>query len=518
MMSGLNRCPVTFTVNKEFNSKDTRFIDVSIDVMHTGDNLNFTSFTKEVIEAALPTIKNIPILGYIECNKDGDLDFKGHEHEIVIDDDGIKYVYSGSAYGVVPESCNPRWVTKDDGTGVMRDYIRVDGVLWTKFDDSVEIFERDIKKNHSVELLQMEGSVDERGYYNVSSFCFDGCCILSTTDATIRPAMTGSNIVAEFDVKTVASQIKDKLCEYEQIKSKDGFVAFNEGDKKGDDKMDEKLAVLKEFDISEDSLDFSLEDISIEELREKCEEMAKKKGGCKTKCTASSYALDAVQKLEEARSVLEKEKFTDQWGDECCRYWMMEMTDTDLIVQDGMDWKVYGIPYKMDGDNIVVDYKCKRRMKCTYVDWEEGTAPSDEPIPTFELMKKHMDKAENSINELKVFKDKYEEIQPKYDAYVAAEKAAAEQKDKENREKLFSVMDEQLGDSEEYSKLKENKEMSFADLSKECYALVGKKRMEFSYKPSVAANNNTVRFGVDGVQNGHSTDSKYGDLFERYGK
>ena len=60
--------------------------------------------------------------------------------------------------------------------------------------------------------------------------------------------------------------------------------------------------------------------------------------------------------------------------------------------------------------------------------------------------------------------------------------------------------------------------MSFADLSKECYALVGKKRMEFSYKPSVAANNNTVRFGVDGVQNGHSTDSKYGDLFERYGK
>lgn len=44
-MSGeLNRCPVTFTVNQEYSGQDVRFVDVYIDVMHTGDNLNFTSF------------------------------------------------------------------------------------------------------------------------------------------------------------------------------------------------------------------------------------------------------------------------------------------------------------------------------------------------------------------------------------------------------------------------------------------------------------------------------------------
>ena len=77
-MSGeLNRCPVTFTVNQEYSGQDVRFVDVYIDVMHTGDNLNFTSFTKEVIDSAVPSIMNTPILGYIRY--DGDItDFKGH--------------------------------------------------------------------------------------------------------------------------------------------------------------------------------------------------------------------------------------------------------------------------------------------------------------------------------------------------------------------------------------------------------------------------------------------------------
>lgn len=163
----LNRLPVTFEKTGEVNGKDTRFINVTIDVLHTGDNLNGSTFSKEVVDTALESIKNTPILGYIEESKAGDLDFKGHEHELKIDENGIQYVYSGSAYGVIPESCNARWVSRDDGTGTMRDYLRVDGLLWTKFDDSCEIFERDGVKAQSMEITALEGDVDDRGYYVV---------------------------------------------------------------------------------------------------------------------------------------------------------------------------------------------------------------------------------------------------------------------------------------------------------------------------------------------------------------
>lgn len=93
------RYPVSFIKKGEYESSDFRFIDVSIDVMHTGANLNKTSFTKDAINKAVPTIRNTPILGYIVDELDEeDKDFKGHEHELRITDKDVKYVYAGQAY------------------------------------------------------------------------------------------------------------------------------------------------------------------------------------------------------------------------------------------------------------------------------------------------------------------------------------------------------------------------------------------------------------------------------------
>lgn len=85
------RYPVSFIKKGEYESSDFRFIDVSIDVMHTGANLNKTSFTKDAINKAVPTIRNTPILGYVVDELDEeDKDFKGHEHELRITDKDVK--------------------------------------------------------------------------------------------------------------------------------------------------------------------------------------------------------------------------------------------------------------------------------------------------------------------------------------------------------------------------------------------------------------------------------------------
>ena len=101
--------PITFEVKKEYESADTRFLSVTIDVLHTGFNLNDTIFTKKVVDENIDTIKNTPILGFVEVSPD--YDFKGHEYILTKVDGEITRKYLGHAYGLIPESCNPRWIT-----------------------------------------------------------------------------------------------------------------------------------------------------------------------------------------------------------------------------------------------------------------------------------------------------------------------------------------------------------------------------------------------------------------------
>ena len=81
--------PISFSVNNEISDKNNRFIDVTIDVLHTGLNYNGSIFNKEVVDKNIETIKNTPILGFITEVPYDDKDFKGHEYIITkTDKDG----------------------------------------------------------------------------------------------------------------------------------------------------------------------------------------------------------------------------------------------------------------------------------------------------------------------------------------------------------------------------------------------------------------------------------------------
>lgn len=534
--------------------KDARFINVTIDVLHTGGNLNGSRFEKEVVDRAAKSIANTPILGYIEQNDDGELDFKGHEHELIVDEDGIKYVYAGSAYGVIPESCNPRWVSRDDGTGKTREYLRVDGLLWTKFDDSCEIFERDVVKGQSMEITNMEGYVDKDGYYVVQNFDFDGCCVLSTTDPQIRPAMTGSTVTANFTAVTIASQVKDMLAEYTALqRSESSKEAQIDNFAKGDDCLKEKEEILASYGIDASTLEFSLEEITIEELKAKCEEMAAAKpaepeepqGEPESEPAAepaaepvepeapaepeaaaepeggepaADYSLNLCDKLNEVSEAVSAETMVDPWGYEVSRYWLQDVQDDLAVVMDCQDWKIYSFAFTMDGDNVKVDFASKKRMKVKYEAWDEGSADIGTPALYAEIgnkAKEQTDKLEAANKQYSELKAEYDEMKPKYDAYVAAEAAAAKEEESAKREQLFAVMDQKLDGDADYAKLRDNKTMEFTVLEDACYKLLGKKAAEFSYVPPKEKKGevNKVRFGVNGTQ---KTEKRYGDLFERY--
>jgi hypothetical protein len=535
------RYPVSFNKKNEYESSDFRFIEVSIDVMHTGSNLNKTSFTKNVISKAVPTICNTPILGYVVDELDDeDKDFKGHEHELRITDTDVKYVYAGHAYGVIPETCNPRWVIKDDGTGTEREYLRVDGLIWTKFNDPVDIFTRDGTKNHSVELTDMScGSADKNGDVPVESFKFDGCCILSTTDPKIQPAMTGSCITANFSVEDVTTQIRERLYEYQALQQ--NYTAQNENpsDKeKGDTKPmneNEKNTTVTENAVAEGAVENpkietpAAENTATETGSEAApaENAASEEGAenATTKAPAentapaeegepaasSEFTLTANQLRDEIYNALLKVQVPSRWDNDCMipKYWLTDIQDSEVIVTDSGTYQLMGIPYSMNGDNVVLEYENIKRKKVIYEDWDNGDVMPG-LVTMFSALTDKLVELSDSFTKAA---NEVSEIKPKLEAYQQAEAEAIAAADKAKRDELFSVMDEKLGANAEYAALKENKEISYADLETKCYALVGRQTTEFSYVPN-KNNQGTVRFGVGGTQNG--SEAVYGGLMERY--
>lgn len=536
------RYPISFSKKKEYETSDFRFIDVCIDVMHTGANLNKTSFTKDTINKAVPSIANMPILGYVVNELDDEeKDFKGHEHELRITDTDIKYLYAGQAYGVIPESCNPRWIIKDDGTGTEREYLRVDGLIWTKFGDPVDIFTRDVTKNHSVELTDMVcGVKGDDGITPVSSFKFDGCCILSTTDPKIQPAMTGSCVTANFSVDDITSQIRERLYEYQSLQQ--NYSAQNENpsdEEKGDTtpmNENEKNPAMTENAVAEGAAENpeveapTAENTATETESEAVptENTASEEGAEnattepsaenatpaeESEPTASSeFTLTANQLRDEVYNALLKVQVPSRWDNECMipKYWLTDIQGSEVIVTDSSTYQLMGIPYSMNGDNVVLEYENIKRKKVIYEDWDNGDVMPGLVTMFSALTDKLVElsdsftKAANEVNEIK----------PKLEAYQQAEAEAVAAADKAKRDELFSVMDEKLGANAEYTALKENKEISYIDLETKCYALVGRQSAEFSYVPNTNTRG-TVRFGVGGTQNG-SDNAVYGGLMEHY--
>lgn len=540
------RYPVSFIKKGEYESSDFRFIDVSIDVMHTGANLNKTSFTKDAINKAVPTIRNTPILGYVVDELDEeDKDFKGHEHELRITDKDVKYVYAGQAYGVIPESCNPRWIVKDDGTGIEREYLRVDGLIWTKFSDPVDIFTRDGTKNHSVELTDMAcGPADKNGNVPVGSFKFDGCCILSTTDPSIKPAMTGSCVTANFSVEDITAQIRDRLYEYQAIQQ--NYTAQNDNpsdEEKGDttpmNENEIKTPGVEENQVPAENTVAPIEPAGNEAtppnentVTEPAAAPAEENAAPTTEpepapaepagtentaptenepAAGAEFTLSANQLRDEIYNALLKVQVPSRWDSDCMipKYWLTDILDSEVIVTDSGTYQLMGIPYSMNGDNVVLDYANIKRKKVTYEDWDEGDVMPG-LITMFSTLTDKLVELSDSFTKAA---NEVSEIKPKLEAYQKAEEDAVVAAEKAKRDELFSVMDEKLGADAEYIALKENKEISYSDLETKCYALVGRKSAEFSYVPN-KNNKGTVRFGVGGTQNG--SDVAYGGLIEHY--
>lgn len=240
------KIPVRF---EKVNQFDDRFIQVKIWLMHTGLNYNGSSFDKETVEKAVPSLNNTPILAYIEESISGEKDFAGHEMEIVVEDGEYKMRYLGKAVGVIPETNNWRWEQKEGDNGEMLEYLVVDGYMWTKFDESSDIIESLTEVPQSMELHNdHDGYFDKEGIYHFTDFKFYGACLLGQD---VLPAMAQSSVEV-YNNANVFKTIHDKMAELREAfaidsdRKEETEVLEKEQTEFTEDNQDEKLKSFEE--------------------------------------------------------------------------------------------------------------------------------------------------------------------------------------------------------------------------------------------------------------------------------
>lgn len=443
----------TFSVNGEVSNDDTRFLNVTIDIMHTNENLNGSFFSKEVVNECVDSIKNTPVLGFIAYdNYTKESDFKGHEYVIKRTENGVERTYAGHAYGVIPESCNPRWTIKMCDDGVEREFLQVDALLWEKFSDAASILRRDSEKAQSMELEinSIDGyDDDEDGLFHFTRFRFDGATILGEG---VTPAMTGANVKIN-EVNFSVDEFTKKL----QSELNDKFTAFTK--------------LVEEKDIQ---------------------------GGVRN-MPNPDFSQTVMQQFNDISAVISgHETVKDYWGDDVARYYAVDIQDSEVIVVDrGDGYNYYSFPFTMDGDKPVIDFACKKRKKVSYQDYEDGAPVIEgafsfgEHIAAFEkVVGEKLEEADGKVaeaesakadietsfeqvkSELDEAKMELNEIKPKYEEYEAAE--AQRKADEINAEKdaKFAEYEDVLADNADFASIKEKKnELAVDEIEKECAVL-----------------------------------------------
>lgn len=491
--------PITFSVNEEFETTDDRFLSVTIDVLHTGKNLNGSIFTKKLVDKKIDTIKNIPIVGFIETNFDSDKDFKGHEYILTKEDGEVVRKYIGHAYGVIPQDCNPRWINKTCDDGVEREFLQVDGLMWTKFSDAVNIMNRDLEKGHSMELDpdSVDGYDNEDGDFVFTDFSFEGLCILGFEST---PAMMNSNIQVNFTISNFIDNVQNEIKDKYSI-----FTSLLNNNKGGVRKMD--------------------------------------------------FTQTAMELFSDISSIVKnQETYEDSWGYTCSRYRLYDIQDNDAIVVDRKnDYQYYGIPFTVNGDKPELDFEKSRRMKTRFEDYAEDTVVPDgafdfgshiaeiqevayskvsEVESELETLKNEKTEVETNYtnvqtecetvkseletvkSDYEVVKTKLDEIEPKYNDYVQAEEQRQIEEvnaQKDNKIKEFEVV---LSDVTEFTELKEKKdELSLEEIESKCAVMFYKKQAQnnFTKKDDVTS---TTRIYNDNNDNDGKVVSttRYGNI------
>ena len=468
-------------VNSSFDSGVLR-------IAYEGKNRNGSLITHDAFVKALPTLANVPVVANYNIEEDS---IGGHDMGIVKNNEGkLRLINYTDPLGVVPEKAN-QWfdsVEEDDGTTHI--YLYTDVLLWKRQPVYTKIKENGIT-DHSMEITVKDAHTED-DVFVIDDFEFTALCLLGDD---VTPCFESSSLqVFSNNFKQQMSEMMQDFKESFNLVDTSNDVEDIHPHKNsmegGNEVLDDKMSLVAEYGIDVDTLPFSIEDLSVEELKEKFEEMKEVEDMQNEQTDENvddneeNFAL-TEQVVDEILRQLRAETVETVWGEES-RYCYMDcdLEAEEVYAYDITDWLMYGFKYTKDGDAVSIDFESKTRKKIAIVDFDGGEQAS--PVaPVFA-------RAEQAIKDNAELEAKYNTAS---ETIASMETELTElrefksnteaEADQNQREELFSRFEDLTG-IEAFEELRnENSEFDLESLEEKLFAIRGRNaaQAKFSAEP-----------------------------------
>ena len=470
-------------INLEFASSLTEVHEINssfdsaiLRIAYTGQNRNKSYISKGAFEKCIESMYNCPIV----CNYDRDSDtLGGHDIELVVEKDGsMRIVNATDPVGVIPTGANWYWDTVEEEDGSQHEYLFANVLLW-KRQEAYRKIKKDGITSHSMEITVFDGELLDDGYFHIYDFEFTAFCLIGVEPCYESSALIFSNQGIKQQIAEMMQDLKDSISSVVTPSGDDNIHPQKYSMEGGEEKLEERMKLAAKYGIDLYSLDFSVEDFTIEELEEKFAALSKASEEAHNDEPEQPQDFALTQGIvDEIRRNLSEETYETVWGVET-RYWYIDcdLDSNEVYAYDISDWLIYGFTYSLNGDNVEIDFESKKRKKFAIVDFDEGEQVS--PIgAVFENASKAVSDAIAEKNEIE---EKYNSVS---DALTNAETELNDLRsykiqNEENilsakREAIFEKF-EDLNGIEDFTLLKENcSEMALDVLEEKCYAIRGR--------------------------------------------
>ena len=509
-------------------SMNSSFDKGVLQIAYTGRNRKKSSFTKEVFERCAPTMYNCPVVCHYDRESDS---LGGHDIEIVRDkNDSLKIVNVTTPVGVVPESANYWFETKEDENGVEHEYLFTEVLLWKRQEAYAKIKEDGITEQ-SMEIKIKDANIVD-GYMEVNDFEFNAFCLIG-----VEPVYEGASLTfSQEDFKNELSKMMQDLKDsYNQVNTSDDVD--NKHPQKysmegGNQVLDEKMELVAKYGIDVDSLDFSIEDFTLEELTEKFEAMknaetnesqeGQEQNEPEKQPDESSKQTDGQEEtfslneeeMKELRNAIESVKVQRPWGEER-RYCFMDFDHeaSEVYAFDCENrYALYGFKYSKNGDRFEIDFESGKRKKMAVVDFDEGDV--EQSFSLNEVFSKMESTIQGNAEMEEKFNTASETITSLESELASLKefKASIEAAEAEEKRNAVFAMFSDLDGIEAFENLKENcGDMTEDSLKKECFAIRGEFGMQLKFSVDDAPKSNKQK-----VVKTKPVDAPYGGIVEEY--
>lgn len=513
-------------------------LPVHLQSCHTDLNVNGSNIESSVMEAALPSFSNRPILGYIhkvttDENPEGRWEFYSHNmHE----DENGDVVYDEYPIGIIPESCNAQLVYDEEKK---KTYCEVDGYIFEEYSKAAEILQREEECSVSVELSIRELSYDaKQKFLNIEDFWFSGVTILGKTPqgSEVKPGMTGSNIkLADFSSKnnSLFEDYESKMVELQARIENLETACFNKeqnssvrtlskegGNKESMTKFEELLA---KYNKTVEDVTFDYSELSDEELETKFAEVFGEDNNTDGDNSGDNTANEPSNDNEgDGENTTEPEGTTD--GDNEGEGQNFEnMTKTFEISHDDIRYALYNLlsSYE-DADNEWYYITGVYDSYFVYESWDGGKIygqkyTKDNDNVSFDGERYNLHKeylTDSEYTEIQDMRSNYSSVVEELNTYKSAEVFA---------DKMTVFDDEAYSeyfDTDEFKALMSEDSVnkySKEELSEKADATLGKlvkKNKTFSFAGETPQKKHVSRVAFNAEKETEDTYKPYGDLFD----